>query len=58
MKASIENHDRIVQLLIAAGAKLDLLHQVQHILYMDLVKNYGIKFFRTCMEGGGGWGWC
>ena len=40
MKASIENHDRVVQLLVAAGAKLNLLHQVQHniILYIDLVK--------------------
>jgi hypothetical protein len=28
MKASIENHDKVVQLLITAGAKLDLLHQV------------------------------
>jgi hypothetical protein len=31
MKASIENHDKIVQLLVTAGAKLDLLHQVQRI---------------------------
>ncbi len=31
MKASIENHDKVVQLLVTAGAKLDLLHQVQRI---------------------------
>ena len=53
MKASIENHDRVVQLLVAAGAKLDLLHQVQHnILYMDLVKK--LCYFQGLYGGGGG----
>ena len=28
MKASFENHDKIVQLLITTGATLDLLHRV------------------------------
>ena len=47
MKASFENHDKVVQLLVAAGATLDLLHQVHNI-------NSVMKTILGADLGGGG----
>lgn len=36
MKASFENHEKVVELLISAGATLDFLHEV-HILRSTII---------------------
>ena len=36
MKASFENHEKVVELLVSAGATLDFLHEV-HILRSTII---------------------
>ena len=45
MKASFENHDKVVQLLVTAGATLDLLHRVCIIIYHSVPSkhSWGLK---------------